>query len=52
MADNITTTKVLKADNLRALRRYLQGRGVNQRTTVVTGVVYADERITADDAGA
>lgn len=46
MADNITTTKVLKADNLRALRRYLQGRGVNQRTTVVDGVTYATDRIT------
>lgn len=42
----ITATSRLYQDNLRKMRRYLQGRGVNLRQTIVDGVVYADERIT------
>lgn len=33
-------------DNLRKKKRFLQGKGVNLRETIVTGSVYAEDRIT------
>lgn len=42
----IDTTSRLYQDNFRAMRRYLQGRGVNLRQTIVTSsAVYATDRI-------
>lgn len=42
----ITDTILGNSDNLRALKRYLQGRGINLRQTIVTSdAVYAADRI-------
>jgi len=41
----ITAASRLYSDNLRRLRRHLNGRGVNIRETIVVGEVYAGDRI-------